>query len=146
MKKQEGFTLTELMIVVAIVAVLSAIAIPMYADNVRKSKVQEAVDTIGAIKDEINGYVSDKGYLPPACDNHNRIRTTLGVQVPEDGKWRYRVRDTGRVDARALVPLGRSLSGGWVRCIPTFDGGSRVITSWRWQCDGLRVKRNYLPK
>jgi prepilin-type N-terminal cleavage/methylation domain-containing protein len=146
MKKQRGFTLTELMAVVAIVAVLSAIAIPMYADNVRKSKVQEAVDTIGAIKDEIGGYVSDNGYLPPTCNNHNRIRTTLGVQVPENGKWRYRVRNNGRIDARALVPLGRSLSGGWVRCIPTFDGGNRVITSWWWRCDGQRVKSSYLPK
>jgi prepilin-type N-terminal cleavage/methylation domain-containing protein len=146
MTKQRGFTLTELMAVVAIVAVLSAIAIPMYADNVRKSKVQEAVDTIGAIKDEIGGYVSDNGYLPPACDNHNRIRTTLGVQVPENGKWRYRVRDTGRIDARALVPLGRSLRGGRIRCIPTYDGGNRVITEWRWWCDGQRVKPSYLPK
>jgi prepilin-type N-terminal cleavage/methylation domain-containing protein len=112
MKKEYGFTLTELMVVVAIVAVLSAIAIPMYMDNVNKSKVQEAVDTIGAIKDEIGSYVSDKWYLPPRCDNHNQIRITLGVQIPEDGKWRYRVRANGCVDANALAQLGRTLRGG----------------------------------
>ena len=132
MKKECGFTLTELMVVVAIVAVLSAIAIPMYMDNVNKSKVQEAVDTIGAIKDEIGSYVSDKWYLPPRCDNHNQIRITLGVQIPEDGKWRYRVRANGCVDANALAPLGEALRGGWIQCTPQFDGANRGITSWQW--------------
>jgi type IV pilus assembly protein PilA len=146
MHRQCGFTLIELMVVVAIVAVLSAIGIPMYVNNVNKTKAQEAVDTIGAIKDEISTYVSDNGFLPPRCNNHNQILSTLGVQVPENGKWRYRIRDNGTIQARAQAPLGRSLRGGWIRCTPQLDQINRVITRWRWRSDRRRVKTSYLPK
>jgi prepilin-type N-terminal cleavage/methylation domain-containing protein len=46
---KKGFTLVELMIVVAIVAVLAAIAIPMYSKYIRKSRTSEAVSNLGAI-------------------------------------------------------------------------------------------------
>ena len=146
MKAERGFTLTELMVVVAIVAILSSVAIPMYRDNVRKTRVQQAVDTIGAIKDEITGSFSEDGLLPPRCDNHNRIRDTIGVQVPESGKWRYRIRDNGVIFARARASLGPSLSGGWIRCTPQVDWSRKSITSWQWRCDGTRIKPDYLPR
>ncbi len=146
MKQECGFTLIELLMVVTIIGILSALAVPMYTDNVRKTKVQEAVDTIGAIKDEIGTYISNNGYLPPRCNNHNQIRDTLGVQVPDNGKWRYRIRNNGAIAARARSPLGRALRGGWIRCTPQVDWANRVITQWQWRSDGTRVKRTYLPK
>ena len=48
MKKQQGFTLIELMIVVAIIAILAAIALPAYQDYMRRSKVSEVAATAGA--------------------------------------------------------------------------------------------------
>ena len=124
MKKDFGFTLIEVLMVVTIISILSALAVPMYTDNVKKTKVQEAVDTIGAIKDEISSYVSNEGNLPSPCNNHNQIRSILGVQVPDNGKWQYRTRNNGRVIARARAPLGRSLRGGWIRCTPQVDMGN----------------------
>lgn len=146
MKRECGFTLTELMVIVAIVAILSAIAIPMYMNNVRKTKVQEAVDTIGAIKDEINGYMSEKGSLPPPCNNHGQIRNTVGVQVPESRKGTYRITNNGVIFARARGSLGPGLRGGWIRCTPQVNLANRVITSWQWQCDSRRIRQRYLPK
>jgi prepilin-type N-terminal cleavage/methylation domain-containing protein len=111
MKRKCGFTLTELMVVVAIAAILSATAIPMYMNNVRKSKVQGAVDTIGAVKDGITGYMSEKSSLPPPCNNHGQIRTTVGVQVPESRKWTYQTRNNGVIVAKARGSLGPGLRG-----------------------------------
>ncbi|KPA52895.1 pilus assembly protein PilA [Photobacterium leiognathi subsp. mandapamensis] len=49
MKKQQGFTLIELMIVVAIIGVLSAIAVPAYKDYVAKSELASAMSTVKAL-------------------------------------------------------------------------------------------------
>jgi prepilin-type N-terminal cleavage/methylation domain-containing protein len=150
MERKPGFTLIELLIIVSIVGILVAIALPMYRDNVNKTRVQEAVDTMGAIKDEISTIVSKDGRFPDPCNNHNQIRDSLGVQVPESGKWRYRwIRPnahSGYIRADALPPLGRVLRNGWVRCDAQFDPATRTVTDWRWRCDGSRIKQHYLPR
>ncbi|WP_309265797.1 pilin [Aeromonas salmonicida] len=53
MKKQSGFTLIELMIVVAIVAILAAIALPAYQTYTKKAKFSEVVTATGAYKTAI---------------------------------------------------------------------------------------------
>ncbi|MFM5530228.1 prepilin-type N-terminal cleavage/methylation domain-containing protein [Aeromonas veronii] len=50
MKKQSGFTLIELMIVVAIVAILAAVALPAYQSYTQKARFTEVVSATGAVK------------------------------------------------------------------------------------------------
>lgn len=56
MKTQNGFTLIELMIAVAIVAILAAIAIPSYSSYVNRSKLSEGADALAAVQIKMESY------------------------------------------------------------------------------------------
>lgn len=60
-----GFTLIELMIVVAIVAILAAIALPVYQTYIARSQVAEAITYAGAVRLSVSEYHQSIGEFPP---------------------------------------------------------------------------------
>lgn len=64
MKAQKGFTLIELMIVVAIIGILAAVAIPAYQDYITRAQVSEAVSLAGGLKSPLSEYGADKKAWP----------------------------------------------------------------------------------
>ncbi len=63
-RHQQGFTFIELMVVVAIIGILAAVAIPAYQDYIVKAKLAEAAELVGPVKKAIAGYYDRWGQLP----------------------------------------------------------------------------------
>lgn len=68
MNTQKGFTLIELMIVVAIIGILAAIAIPQYQNYIAKSQVSRAIAETGALKTPYETCLNDGKTIVDACD------------------------------------------------------------------------------
>lgn len=67
MSRNKGFTLIELMIVVAIVGILAGIALPMYTDYVKRGKVQEATANLSDMRVKLEQFYQDNRTYVGAC-------------------------------------------------------------------------------
>jgi len=67
MRSATGFTLIEVMITVAIVAILAAVAIPSYTDYITRSKIQEATTSLLSMRTKLEQFYQDQRTFSGAC-------------------------------------------------------------------------------
>jgi len=78
-RNQQGFTLIELMIVVAIVGILAAIAIPSYQDYTVRSKVTEGINAADAAKTSVSEFFTSQGHMPASGSQGYNVNNSTAV-------------------------------------------------------------------
>lgn len=132
---KQGFTLIELMIVVAIVGVLAAIALPVYQDYIARSQVSEAVMGAAQIKTSISEFYSSIGTYPPA----NQFSDNLGGRYVASTVHNASGVITGTM--RNAAPVNNRVRGMSFTFSPTISSSS--ITNWT--CTTGAANAKYLP-
>jgi len=78
-KTNSGFTLTELLIVIAIIGILAAIALPFMRGHMVRARLTEVENAMAAVGSSVSSYYQDSGGSWPNCPGINEIRNSLGV-------------------------------------------------------------------
>jgi len=108
---KKGFTLIELMIVVAIIGILAAIAIPKFADLINKSKEGATKGALSSVRSALQVYYGDNEGWFPADDLSILVANAKYInEIPL-----AKLPTTGHADARTVVTISSMTGGGgWV--------------------------------
>lgn len=137
---QKGFTLIELMIVVAIIGILAAIAIPAYQDYTIRAQVTEGLNLASDLKAAIGELYADRG-TGDDIDSGN-----LGIPEAsyKTGKYVTQIEvEDGTIEITYGNSANAKISGGILTLVPRTNENQDVI----WTCGGAgtNILEKYLP-
>lgn len=141
----KGFTLIELMIVVAVIGVLAAIAIPQYQNYVVKSELASGYSSLTALKTNAEDYIANNGtatsdtttlqVIQPATGIAT-IAATVGGAADSSLTYQYGTKSSARLQGANLKLIKNVGTGQWSCTVTAGSGGSIDASLYPKGCTG----------
>jgi len=138
-KVQQGFTLIELMIVVAIIGILAAVAIPAYQDYTKRANVTEGLGLASSAKVAVTEYYNSKGVMPT---NNTSAGMALAISIAGNAVQSVGLSTTAPFGIINISYNTKVISGGQLSLSPISGAGG---IKWTCKKKTTNIKDSWLP-
>ena len=138
-ENRRGYTLIELLMVIAIISILASIAIPMYRAQTVRAKLAEVTNAMSHIASAVGTYYEDMNDFPSSLDVP-AIQSSLGVGLSALSKVETAAVTNGVITV-TITNVGSPVNGSTITLSPSTGSDGSVL--WTWSGS---IENAYLPK
>tara|TARA_R110001592_G_scaffold123325_1_gene331132 strand:+ start:8022 stop:8486 length:465 start_codon:yes stop_codon:yes gene_type:complete len=141
---QQGFTLIELMIVVAIIGILAAVAIPAYQDYTQRAQMAEALTMTAGAKTAISEFAQTNGKYPTTTAEIAAVGLDVAIQGSYGSAAYTTATGVLTITMSALGTAGADIAAKTLVLTPPTLAG--LQGAFKWTCISTQIEQKFLPK